>query len=126
MGDAARAILFREIIAEIKDHDLVDYTAQTGEYLYTQLSHLAKKYPHEIQNLRGKGQGTFISWDSPRKDEFLMAMKYAGVNIGGCGEDTVRLRPMLVFGKRHCKFNFTLAILFFHFLCFSSLPPSKN
>ena len=101
MGDAARAILAREIFAEIKEHDLVDYTAQTGEYLYTQLSHLEKKYPHEIQNLRGKGQGTFLSWDSPHRDEFLTRMKYAGVNIGGSGENAVRLRPMLIFGKRH-------------------------
>lgn len=105
MGDAARAILFREIVAEIKEHDLVDYTAQTGEYLYTELSHLAKKYPHEIQNLRGKGQGTFLSWDSPCRDEFLLKMKYAGVNVGGCGENTVRLRPMLIFGKRHSEFK---------------------
>jgi 4-aminobutyrate aminotransferase / (S)-3-amino-2-methylpropionate transaminase len=69
--------------------------------LYNGLAALAKKYPNEIQNLRGKGQGTFIAWDSPRRDAFLKQMKTVGVNIGGSGETAVRLRPMLVFQKHH-------------------------
>jgi 4-aminobutyrate aminotransferase/(S)-3-amino-2-methylpropionate transaminase len=27
-------------------------------------------------------------------------MKLEGVNVGGCGSQTVRLRPMLVFGEQ--------------------------
>ena len=69
--------------------------------MYNGLAALAEKYPHEIQNLRGKGRGTFIAWDSPRRDAFLKLMKTAGVNIGGSGETAVRLRPMLVFQKHH-------------------------
>ena len=101
MGDPSRALLFRSIIEEIKKNDLVSKTAKTGGYLYSLLESLARKYPEEIQNLRGKGQGTFIAWDSPRRDEFLRTMKFAGVNIGGSGENAVRLRPMLIFGERH-------------------------
>lgn len=109
MGDPARALIFRAIIQEIKQNNLVEKTAKTGDYLFSLLTNLAKKYPNEIRNLRGKGQGTFIAWDSPRRDEFLKAMKYAGVNIGGSGETAVRLRPMLIFGERHGGF-----ILFYH------------
>lgn len=76
-------------------------TVETGNYLYNRLEELAKKFPNEIQNLRGKGQGTFIAWDSPRRDEILMKSKGAGVNIGGSGARAVRLRPMLVFQKKH-------------------------
>lgn len=101
MGDPSKAILFRAIIHEIKRLDLVNHTAQVGELLYNGLAALAKKYPNEIQNLRGKGQGTFIAWDSPRRDAFLKQMKTVGVNIGGSGETAVRLRPMLVFQKHH-------------------------
>ncbi|RPB25905.1 4-aminobutyrate aminotransferase, partial [Terfezia boudieri ATCC MYA-4762] len=104
MGDPSRALLFRTIIEEIKKNDLVAKTANTGGYLYSLLESLARKYPEKIQNLRGKGQGTFIAWDSPRRDEFLRTMKFAGVNIGGCGEHAVRLRPMLIFGERHGEF----------------------
>ncbi|KAF2710831.1 4-aminobutyrate aminotransferase [Pleomassaria siparia CBS 279.74] len=101
MGDPARAILFRAIIQEIDRLDLVNSTAATGGYLYAGLDRLAKQYPSEIHNLRGKGQGTFIAWDSPRRDEVLKKAKTVGINVGGSGEKAVRLRPMLIFQKHH-------------------------
>ena len=108
MGDPARAILFRAIIQEIERLNLVESTAQVGEYLYSGLERLAERYPNEIQNLRGKGQGTFLAWDSPRRDDFLKRAKGLGVNIGGSGERAVRLRPMLVFQKHHGEAKFYL------------------
>ncbi|KAI9700380.1 MAG: 4-aminobutyrate transaminase [Candelina mexicana] len=101
MGDPSRAILFRAIINEIERLRLVENTAQVGEYLYNGLERLSQQYPEEIQNLRGKGHGTFIAWDSPRRDEFLKKAKTVGVNIGGSGEMAVRLRPMLIFQRHH-------------------------
>lgn len=101
MGDPSKAILFRAIIQEIERLQLVQNTADTGDHLYAGLENLAQKYPAEIQNLRGKGQGTFIAWDSPRRDEVLRSAKGVGINIGGSGERAVRLRPMLVFQKHH-------------------------
>jgi 4-aminobutyrate aminotransferase/(S)-3-amino-2-methylpropionate transaminase len=101
MGDPARAILFRAIIQEIERLDLVSHTAATGKYLYDGLASLSEKYPQDIQNLRGQGQGTFIAWDTPRRDEILKKAKAHGVNIGGSGEMAVRLRPMLIFQKHH-------------------------
>lgn len=101
MGDPSRAILFRAIINEIERLNLVENTAQVGDYLYAGLERLSEQYPKEIQNLRGKGQGTFIAWDSPRRDEFLKKAKTVGINIGGSGERAVRLRPMLIFQKHH-------------------------
>jgi 4-aminobutyrate aminotransferase/(S)-3-amino-2-methylpropionate transaminase len=101
MGDPARALLFRAIIQEINRLDLVQNTAATGDHLYNGLEQLSKKYPGEIQNLRGQGQGTFIAWDSPRRDEVLKKGKSVGINIGGSGTEAVRLRPMLVFQKHH-------------------------
>lgn len=101
MGDPARAILFRAIINEVERLDLVANAAAVGDYLFTNLESLAKKYPGEFQNLRGKGQGTFIAFDNPRRDEFLKKAKAVGINIGGCGESAVRLRPMLIFQKHH-------------------------
>jgi 4-aminobutyrate aminotransferase/(S)-3-amino-2-methylpropionate transaminase len=101
MGDPARAILFRSIIQEIQRLDLVNNTAVTGDYLFSGLQQLAERYPQEIQNLRGQGQGTFIAFDSARRDEVLKKAKGQGVNIGGSGERAVRLRPMLIFQRHH-------------------------
>ncbi len=103
MGDPARAILFRAIIQEIERLNLVENTAHVGDYLYSGLERLSQKYPNEIQNLRGQGQGTFIAWDSPRRDDFLKRAKGLGVNIGGSGDRAVRLRPMLIFQKHHAN-----------------------
>jgi 4-aminobutyrate aminotransferase/(S)-3-amino-2-methylpropionate transaminase len=104
MGDPARAILFRGIVDEIERLGLVENNAQVGAYLYDRLEQLAAKYPKEIQNLRGQGRGTFIAWDSPRRDEFMRMAKREGVNIGGSGERAIRLRPMLIFQKHHGEF----------------------
>jgi len=101
MGDPARALLFRAIIKEIQRLNLVQNTAQVGDYLYAGVEKLAQRYPKEILNLRGKGQGTFLAWDSPRRDEVLKLAKKVGVNVGGSGERAVRLRPMLIFQKHH-------------------------
>jgi 4-aminobutyrate aminotransferase/(S)-3-amino-2-methylpropionate transaminase len=103
MGDPSRAILFRAIFEYIQDHNLVQQTAEVGDYLYAGLEKLAKAYPGEIENLRGKGQGTFIAFDSPRRDEVLKKGKTVGINIGGSGAAAVRLRPMLIFQKHHGK-----------------------
>ncbi|KAJ3540015.1 hypothetical protein NM208_g5247 [Fusarium decemcellulare] len=101
MGDAPRAILFGAIVEEIERLDLVKNTALVGDYLYAKIEELARKYPGKFNNLRGKGQGTFIAFDSPQRDEFLSLAKTYGVNIGGCGASAIRLRPMLVFQKHH-------------------------
>lgn len=101
MGDPARAILFRAIIEEIEKHDLVAQTARVGDYLFGKLAALGDKYPGQFANLRGKGQGTFIAFDNPRRDEFLKKAKSFGINIGGSGASAVRLRPMLIFEQKH-------------------------
>lgn len=101
MGDPARCILFRAIINEIERLNLVENAAMVGDYLYAGLEDLSNQFPGQIQNLRGKGKGTFIAFDNPKRDEFLVKMKTLGINIGGCGTSAVRLRPMLVFQKHH-------------------------
>ena len=101
MGDPVRAILFRAIIEEVERHGLVEQTARVGDYLYSKIAQLGDKYPGQFANLRGKGQGTFIAFDNPKRDEFLKLAKTLGINIGGSGASAVRLRPMLTFEEKH-------------------------
>ena len=101
MGDPSKAILFRAIVDEMERLDLVNHTAKVGDYLFAKLEGLAAAHPDHFQNLRGKGQGTFIAFDSPKRDQFLVKAKEFGLNIGGCGASAVRLRPMLVFQEHH-------------------------
>ncbi|RMY62190.1 hypothetical protein D0863_11034 [Hortaea werneckii] len=101
MGDPARALVFKAILEEISRLNLVDNAAQTGKHLFDSLEALAKKYPHEILNLRGKDRGTFIAWDSPRRDDVISKALRKGILIGGSGARAIRLRPMLIFQKQH-------------------------
>ncbi|KAK3179396.1 4-aminobutyrate transaminase [Lecanicillium sp. MT-2017a] len=102
MGDPARCLVFRAIIEEMERLDLVNHTARVGDYLYGKIEQLAVKYPDHFKNLRGKGQGTFIAFDSPKRDQFLAKSKEFGINIGGSGVAAVRLRPMLTLQEHHC------------------------
>ena len=101
MGDPARAILFRTIVDEVERLGLVESTARVGGYLYGKLEGLAGRYPGQFENLRGKGMGTFIAFDHPKRDVFLAEAKKVGINIGGSGQSAVRLRPMLIFQEKH-------------------------
>lgn len=69
--------------------------------LYDNLATLAVKYPNRIQNLRGKGKGTYLAFDTPDSSTLLKKMRELGINIGSCGVQTVRLRPMLIFEESH-------------------------
>lgn len=100
-GDTARAIIAGTLFREIATHNLVERTAQVGEYTFKGLQNLANS-TSAINNLRG--QGTFIAWDSPspaQRDSALVKLRNAGLNIGGCGVQSVRLRPTLTFEEKH-------------------------
>jgi 4-aminobutyrate aminotransferase/(S)-3-amino-2-methylpropionate transaminase len=97
IGDAARVILCNAVIDEILGKNLVEQTARVGEQLYSALDKLAAKLPEQMQNLRGKGQGTYIAFDTADAAGLVKKAKALGVNIGMCGKNTVRLRPMLIF-----------------------------
>lgn len=86
MGDPIRALQAREILNVIEKNNLVEHTANVGNYIYGELEQLQSD---KIANLRGQGQGTFIAWDaqSPEKrDELIKKMKLRGIHLGGCGE----------------------------------------
>jgi 4-aminobutyrate aminotransferase/(S)-3-amino-2-methylpropionate transaminase len=105
MGDPSKALLFEGIIDEIHRLDLVQNTATVGDYLFSKLQEIQEQYPDLVANLRGQGQGTFIAFDTPKRDELLKQAKTVGINIGGSGPSAVRLRPMLIFQKHHGKFS---------------------
>ncbi|KAG0680487.1 hypothetical protein C6P40_002076 [Pichia californica] len=102
-GDPSKALIAKTIIGEIKNKDLLKNTTETGDYLYSKLFAISEKYDTML-NLRGKGRGFFIAFDLPTpalRNQLLGECKKLGLNIGGCGDQGVRLRPALVFEKKH-------------------------
>lgn len=104
-----RALQARRLISLIETHSLVPHTAQTGLSLHSTLSALfseSSRGTDSAHNLRGHGRGTFLSWDmkdGAQRDKLVAHMKKRGVLMGGCGEKTVRLRPMLTFGDKQAE-----------------------
>jgi len=89
----------------IAQHDLVAHTSQIGSILATNLQNILSSAP-QAQALRGETKGTFMSWDfeTPAlRDAFVGGILGQGVQMGGCGEKSVRLRPMLTFGEKHVE-----------------------
>ena len=63
---------------------------------------MAKKHPQFVSNVRGKG--TYLAFDVETTDlrnSLISHLKAQGVNQGGCGVRTMRLRPTLYFEKKH-------------------------
>lgn len=103
-GDPAHLIIGAAIAKEIVENGLVEKANQVGNYLYGKLEALQKKYPKYIQNLRGKNRATFIAWDledGETRNQLLTKFKQNGINVGGCAEVSIRLRPTLTFEQKH-------------------------
>ncbi|OAQ65443.2 aminotransferase class-III [Pochonia chlamydosporia 170] len=101
IGDPARVIMSKAVVQEILSKDLAGQCARVGEVLYKEFEKLATKYPNHVKNLRGKGMGTYIAFDTQDAAGLVKSMKQLGINIGTCGTQTVRLRPMLIFTEAH-------------------------
>jgi len=102
LGDPVRGLITATQNKVIAENELSKNAKETGEYLQTALIALESKYPDFIQNVRGRG--TFIAYDAKdaaSRDALGAALRKQGVNQGGCGTHTARLRPALYFTKKH-------------------------
>ena len=101
-GDPVRAYEAQVIIDEIESHNLLHLVESTGTYLAQELQEMSAKYPDWIQNVRGTG--TYMAFDvgsGAKRDSLVGKMRHAGINMGGSGEMAIRMRPMLIFSKKH-------------------------
>eukprot|EP00054_Salpingoeca_dolichothecata_P004817 m.32022 g.32022 ORF g.32022 m.32022 type:complete len:494 (-) comp14885_c0_seq1:119-1600(-) len=104
MGDPAKLILLEAIVKEIEQNQLLENTQITGDYLMKCLNLLQDAYPHLISRVRG--QGTFIAFDMStvsQRDSLVVKMRQRGIEIGKCGDQSIRLRPTLIFQPLHAE-----------------------
>mmetsp|Transcript_36221 Transcript_36221/g.47574 ORF Transcript_36221/g.47574 Transcript_36221/m.47574 type:complete len:311 (+) Transcript_36221:604-1536(+) len=103
-GDPVRAILCAEQNKVIKEDKLSELATETGAFVAERLTALSKKYPETIQNVRGKGTYLAFDCETPEmRNELISKLKKQGINQGGCGSRTMRLRPTLYFEKKHAE-----------------------
>ncbi|XP_014482932.1 PREDICTED: 4-aminobutyrate aminotransferase, mitochondrial isoform X2 [Dinoponera quadriceps] len=102
MGDPSKVILLEAILDVIRKEDLLDRVTQVGGYLMKHLTDMQKEHSGAISAVRGRG--TFIAFNcaSPEtRDGLIKTLQTKGVQAGGCGQQSVRLRPALTFTQRH-------------------------
>ncbi|KAL1413286.1 4-aminobutyrate transaminase [Vanrija albida] len=104
MGDPMRTLQARELIKVIRDNNLVEHTATTGKKLAATLGDIFSRNEGVISNHRGQTDGTFQAFDfetPAKRDAFVAKMRANGIQVGGCGDRSTRLRPTLTFGDAH-------------------------
>jgi len=101
LGDPLRALQLSVIVQQIQLENLLDNVNVTGRYLKDLLHSLSVKYKR-MTNVRG--QGTFCAFDMTdvfSRDKLINQLRQLGIEVGGCGHRSIRLRPTLVFAPRH-------------------------
>ena len=69
---------------------------------------IKKKYKQNNKIIIGRirGEGAFIAvtvFNTSTRDKLIYEMRQRGVEIGGCGAFSIRLRPAMVFTPQHAK-----------------------
>eukprot|EP00735_Rhodelphis_limneticus_P009644 TRINITY_DN2840_c1_g1::TRINITY_DN2840_c1_g1_i1::g.6129::m.6129 TRINITY_DN2840_c1_g1::TRINITY_DN2840_c1_g1_i1::g.6129 ORF type:complete len:498 (+),score=118.73,sp/Q55FI1/GABT_DICDI/53.80/0.0,Aminotran_3/PF00202.16/2.5e-88 TRINITY_DN2840_c1_g1_i1:43-1536(+) len=102
MGDPVRMILLKAVLNEMKTSHLLESSKITGQFLLQGLQELETKYPNLVHRARGAGTFCAIDGRTPEiRDKIVNILRQRGVESGGSGDQTLRLRPSLVFKPKH-------------------------
>ena len=102
MGDPVRVLLSANQNMMIERDGLLKNVHEASSVLRTGLMKLSAEFPEYVANVRGVG--TFLAFDTANtahRDALVGAMRANGVNTGGCGPASMRLRPSLYFTDKH-------------------------
>jgi len=93
VGDTLRTMLCETILDTIQGEGLAERVVRVGDKLMDQLSKDGR-----LSNVRGRG--TFVAFDIEERDRFIKEMYANRVLVMGCGENSIRLRPSLIFDEQ--------------------------
>nr|CAD7429059.1 unnamed protein product [Timema monikensis] len=102
MGDPGKLVLLEGVLSVIKRDNLLSLVRKSGDRLFSGLKELEKEFPNLINSTRGRG--TFLAVSCPNtklRDSLVNSLKTKGIQTGGCGELSIRLRPALIFQPHH-------------------------
>ncbi|VEN34023.1 unnamed protein product [Callosobruchus maculatus] len=102
MGDPGKTLLLQAILDVIKKENLLEQVNKSGKRLLDGMKDLEKEFCPLVHSSRGKGTFIAISARSSEiRDDIVQRMYKKGIITGGCGVDSLRLRPALVFQEHH-------------------------
>lgn len=102
LGDPVRILYLESIIETIKRDQLLELNQKVGSYMLDHLKSFCQNYPHLIRNARGLGTfSAFDGVDANVRDQIISQLKNKGILTGASGNNTLRIRPSLIFTKKH-------------------------
>lgn len=102
MGDPGKLLLLGAVLRVIERDGLLANVRRVGDVLKAGLLRLEAECGGKLTATRGRG--TFLSVncaDAQMRDAVIERMKQRGIQLGGCGDTAVRLRPALIFEEKH-------------------------
>lgn len=102
MGDPGKLLVLEEALNVIRKQNLLDVVQKSGKVLKTGIAQLETEHPNLINSTRGRG--TFLAFNAatPKlRDEMVAKLKQKGIQTGGCGDYSVRVRTALIFQEHH-------------------------
>ncbi|XP_033326454.1 4-aminobutyrate aminotransferase isoform X1 [Megalopta genalis] len=102
MGDPSKVILLEAVLDTIQKENLLERVRRVGDYTLKQLMSLQNEFSSTINSVRGRG--TFIAFNcatSELRDKTIQELLAKGIQTGGCGALSIRLRPALTFTENH-------------------------
>jgi len=104
LGDPAKLLMLETILEQYEEHDLVNSCQVVGEQLIRGLRDIQKNHQGKIGRIRGRGTfSAFTCYNTTMRDALVANLRQAGVQCGGCGAFSIRLRPAMVFQGRHAE-----------------------
>ncbi|KRY36641.1 4-aminobutyrate aminotransferase, mitochondrial [Trichinella spiralis] len=104
LGDPSKLALLDVTLRVIRRDNLLQNTQIAGRTLLAGLQALEEKFPALVHSARGLGTFCAITCrDVATRDNILTRMRQRGINMGGCGEASIRFRPMLTFQTCHAE-----------------------
>ena len=94
--------IYLKVVKTIKEDHLLELVNRTGSVMISGLQELETLFPELLSGSRGMGTLCAVDVKSQEvRDKILAALRQRGVNLGGCGDSTIRIRPSLTFTPHH-------------------------
>ena len=102
MGDPGKLLILEACLNVIRNDKLLEVVEKSGRRLKCGLLELEKEKSHLMSATRGRGTFLAFTAATPKlRDEILAKLKQKGIQSGGCGLKSVRLRPALIVQEHH-------------------------
>jgi len=104
VGDPHKIIMLEQVVKTIREESLLERVNKTGSTILSGLADLESRFSEVLSSSRGLGTLCAVDVKNVEtRDKILHGLRQRGINLGGCGDSTIRIRPSLTFTPHHAS-----------------------